>query len=548
MKKYLLLLLCIPLTSQELADVLWSKAQLSNTFHYADISKAAIDLPNNGKSFSGILKVDQPAVGIGYNVIIDSRKIYQDNHKNIPKFEIEISSLDGKVYPKNTKIIETNHLFWNIQFGVGSSKLEISSSNTLITLPFSLIHKSANCIHNGIGVFSISNDNQISNIIFEIASETCAYYKFDYVGLYSANFQLTNALPNLSNNSDKNIISIENLYKRYNLTNKSFLNSDYIDPSNVTMFGLIDSNNHYVSSCMTRLGNYPFCDQILLPSYSLAKSIAGTFSLSLLESQYGSISNLYVSDLVPECYGRKWKNVTLNNLSDMSTGQYFNSIHDFDESSVASSEVIFMFEEHKDKIKKACSAFPKKTKPGTRFVYHTSDTYILGLALNNYLKSNSNRKDYFNDVLIPFLESNNLSQTSQSVLATNDNIKQSYTGWGMFFLRSDLDGLATIIHNIKNNSSTQLTYLYDALNPNDNNSLLAIPSVNIYYNNGFWSRKFDKNIFNCSEDVWIPFMSGFGGITFAFFPNGMSYYYFSDGYEFAWESAIFSSHSIKPFC
>jgi len=548
LKKYLLLLLCIPLTSQELADVLWSKAQLSNTFHYADISKAAIDLPNNGKSFSGILKVDQPAIGIGYNVIIDSRKIYQDNHKNIPKFEIEISSLDGKVYPKNTKIIETNHLFWNIQFGVGSSKLEISSSNTLITLPFSLIHKSANCIHNGIGVFSISNDNQISNIIFEIASETCAYYKFDYVGLYSANFQFTNALPNLSNNSDKNIISIENLYKRYNLTNKSFLNSDYIDPSNVTMFGLIDSNNHYVSSCMTRLGNYPFCDQILLPSYSLAKSIAGTFSLSLLESQYGSISNLYVSDLVPECYGRKWKNVTLNNLSDMSTGQYFNSIHDFDESSVASSEVIFMFEEHKDKIKKACSAFPKKTKPGTRFVYHTSDTYILGLALNNYLKSNSNRKDYFNDVLIPFLESNNLSQTSQSVLATNDNIKQSYTGWGMFFLRSDLDGLATIIHNIKNNSSTQLTYLYDALNPNDNNSLLAIPSVNIYYNNGFWSRKFDKNIFNCSEDVWIPFMSGFGGITFAFFPNGMSYYYFSDGYEFAWESAIFSSHSIKPFC
>ena len=548
MKKYLLLLLCIPLTSQELADVLWSKAQLSNTFHYADISKAAIDLPNNGKSFSGILKVDQPAVGIGYNVLIDSRKIYQDNHKNIPKFEIEISSLDGKVYPKNTKIIETNHLFWNIQFGIGSSKLETSSSNTLITLPFSLIHKSANCIHNGIGVFSISHENQISNIMFEISSETCAYYKFDYVGLYSANFQFINTVPDLSNNIGKNIMSIENLYNRYNLTNKSFLNSDYIDPSNVTIFGLIDSNNHYVSSCMTRLGNYPFCDQILLPSYSLAKSVAGTFSLSLLESQYGSISNLYVSDLVPECYGRKWKNVTLNNLSDMSTGQYFNSTHDFDESSVASSEVIFMFEEHKDKIKKACSAFPKKTKPGTRFVYHTSDTYILGLALNNYLKSNSNRKDYFNDVLIPFLESNNLSQTSQSVLATNDNIKQSYTGWGMFFLRSDLDRLSTIIHNIKNNSSTQLTYLYDALNPNDNNSLLAIPSVNIYYNNGFWSRKFDKDIFNCSEDVWIPFMSGFGGITFAFFPNGMSYYYFSDGYEFAWESAIFSSHSIKPFC
>ncbi len=43
-------------------------------------------------------------------------------------------------------------------------------------------------------------------------------------------------------------------------------------------------------------------------------------------------------------------------------------------------------------------------------------------------------------------------------------------------------------------------------------------------------------------------MSGFGGITYALLPNGMTYYYFSDGYTFAWESAVIAANQIKPFC
>ena len=66
-----------------------------------------------------------------------------------------------------------------------------------------------------------------------------------------------------------------------------------------------------------------------------------------------------------------------------------------------------------------------------------------------------------------------------------------------------------------------------------------IVSADIFYNNGFWSRKFDGHKFGCNDDVWIPFMSGFGGITFAFFPNKMSYYYFSDEYIYSWEDAVF---------
>ena len=535
-------------------DVLWGNERLTNSYSYQEINKLTIEGLEDSKPISGILSLEKDAIGKGYTVLVDDRKIYENIHEDIPTFSLGFMSSRGKAYPSITKIIQTDHPFWNIQFGIGTSKKDKKSSNTLVVLPFSLVHKNANCVHSGLAIFAISTANIISNILFEIASETCAYYKFDLVGLYPVSFSAANItkiepidIKKLEGNPTL-VRPIEDLYSKFSLNNDSFLNSTYINLSNVSLFGVIDENNHYVSSCNTRLGEYPFCDQLLLPSYSLAKSIAGSLSLSLIENEFGPISNLMVNDLVKECDQRKWKGVSLENLSDMATGQYINATHDHDESGASSIQLIFNLLTHKEKLNKACKAFPKKTKPGRKFVYHTSDTYILGSAMNNFLKLNTPYEDYFNDFLIPFFKKNNFSQVSESVLRTDDNVNQPYTGWGMFFIREDLEHISSIMHKVMNNNSENFKFLHEALNPKTDNSLSAIPGVNIYYNNGFWSRKFDKSIFNCKEDVWVPFMSGFGGITFAFLPNGMTYYYFSDGYEYAWESAVFSSNSIKPFC
>jgi hypothetical protein len=52
----------------------------------------------------------------------------------------------------------------------------------------------------------------------------------------------------------------------------------------------------------------------------------------------------------------------------------------------------------------------------------------------------------------------------------------------------------------------------------------------------------------CDSPLWIPFMSGYGGISIAMLPNGSVYYVFSDGAHFKWADAAIESHSIKPFC
>jgi hypothetical protein len=549
LKKFFLLFLITPLASQELVDVLWGKSNLSKPYTYNQLANyieegSAIDSNFIGKISTKNLR------GKGFTILVDDYDIHEEVHQNIPEFSIEILLKDGNVIPSDTGLIKTSHPFWDMQFGNGKAYYDSSIDSTVMLMPYSLMHKNANCVHTGISIFSLDNSKKISNIIFQIASETCAYYKFDYISIYRAEYEdLSMNDISIEPNIKKEIItSFDEVYTSYQIKPKSFGDSESFKPQNMTLFGLIDGERHFRSNCTTRLGNNIFCDEVVLPSYSLAKSIAGTLSLSLLNKKYEDISQYQVASLLPQCNLKKWSNITIEHLSDMATGQYFSTNFDYDESGIKTTNFLFSADTHKKKLALACKAFPRKKKPGKVFVYHTSDTYLLGAALNNYLIKNTKDSDYFSDLLVPFLKSYNLSSISKHSLRTSDTSNTAYTGWGMYFNSSDLFKMSKLFHSIKNDNDYDLHFLNEALNPSYFNSLTAIKRANIFYNNGFWSKVFNKDLFGCDKDIWIPFMSGFGGITFAFMPNGMSYYYFSDGYVYEWEEAVIAAHKMRAFC
>ena len=43
-------------------------------------------------------------------------------------------------------------------------------------------------------------------------------------------------------------------------------------------------------------------------------------------------------------------------------------------------------------------------------------------------------------------------------------------------------------------------------------------------------------------------MLGVSGNVVALFPNGITYYYFSDNQEFTWDAALRESDKIVPLC
>jgi len=67
------------------------------------------------------------------------------------------------------------------------------------------------------------------------------------------------------------------------------------------------------------------------------------------------------------------------------------------------------------------------------------------------------------------------------------------------------------------------------------------------YQYGFWAWNAGTAL-GCKGDVWIPALSGYGGLSAALMPNGPVYYYVSDGGAFAWRKAAQASNRLHPFC
>ena len=546
---FFLLIICPGLYAQDLGKILWGESPLSSPLNFDFISSKFNDL--NTKSFSGTYSINSFPEGIGFEVLKDDQTFKNRKNdelfKQFPEFSIEISIEGKNVLIRNKNIIQTNNNYWDLSFSDGLSWYE--DKLLFISAPFSLIQKNANCVHNGVLIFSINDKYEISKSIFQISSETCAYFQFNYIAIFNSFFSIdTNIYFDERKKSTYELSSFDGIYEKYpSIVKQSFADSRSFMGDEVTAFGFFDGEEHFIGPCKTRSGNYPFCENILLPAYSLTKTISGTLGIAAYEKKYGSISNLLVRDIVPSCSDKKWKDITIENLSDMTTGHYKSTIYYGDEDSLASANFIFNDLSHEEKVNFSCNYYPKKKKPGTEFVYHTSDTYLIGASLNNLL-SDKEEDDFFDDLLVPIFDYHNFSEKIKFTRRTNDPREQPYTGWGMFLNRDDLIKLNSLLKSPKKYDFFSKDFLDEGLQQSEDRGLLAIKQSNIFYNNGFWAARFDKSIFGCKEDLMIPFMSGYGGITVVFLPNSMLYYYFSDNFTFSWYSAVYAAHNIKPLC
>jgi hypothetical protein len=466
----------------------------------------------------------------------------------LPALSLNFSIEGSKFIPDSSALRATQNFLWDIQYGVGEVWYD-DFGNIRTSFPFSLIQKNQNCVHNGIILFDMTEGGEISNMVYQIASETCGWFRFNLIG--SAEISLTNS-------SNLNAEKIQD-YKDWKastipLKALSTLGESYKDlgsvkevlSENMTVFGFYDGESHYRGGCMTRKGRYPYCSELLIPSFSLAKSIFASNAMSMLEMDFPNIKNLFISDYVPECSSKKWRSVTFENALDMATGQYKYKNY-YSEDWYLEQEGYFKNFTHKDKIKAACNFFKKQINPGIKLSYHSSDTYILGTALNQFYKENvSSEGDIYYDLLLPLWNSLELSDALNEIRRSLDNAQQPYAEMGMFMLSDDVVKIGKYFLDIRR--TVEEGIMFEALQKNANDrGLVAINNL-LYYNKGFWVKRFSGNKFGCSSDVWIPFMSGTGGITLVLLPNNTLYYYFSDGDEYEWDRAVEFANNLRPFC
>jgi len=514
-------------------------------------------------------------------VLTDENEIYQfekktrsndfsNNRKDIPILNFDFVQRGDKIIPSSRRLTLSQNKHWDYILGVGNIWQEQADKGFYrVAMPFALIEKNQNCVHNGVISFLLNKKGLTkghvkgisSDFYYQISSETCIYFKADFWGTGSvkyqpqkidskaqiiANFQREQqtALPT------KSLAMLKDKFPQLSLPKLALSSS--VKAVDMSRYGVIYRGEHYISACTTRAGNYPFCQQLVLPSYSTAKSLFGGLTMMYLVKQFPDIFNEKVTDWVQECSGTQWQGVTFSHLLNMSTGNYISSGHSIDEGE-EHSQIFFRATTHQQKINYSCQNFPHKSVPGTEFVYHTSDTYLLGTALNAYIKAKlGSGTDIFDHVLaekiwLPL----SLSDTAFSTRRTSDKYNIAFTGYGLFFIADDIAKLSLFLSKQVADSHSTSTLNSDeiARTMQKGRSMTAMRSNYdfIHYQNGFW-RQNVSNLLNCEAETWLPYMLGYGGISIVLASDELQYYYFSDSDRYIWRDAIETLNTISPIC
>ncbi len=545
---------------------LFGRAQLSAPLPMSEFTPPAAAAPPL-HAFAGRLTLSREA-------LLGAMRVHRDDYgtaqaspailQHLPEFDFEFVSSGDALIPVRRGSIASTHPQWEYVLEPGRLWTEARDGGlTRAALPFSLEERNANCLHNGVLTFLFDGGGRVSRVAYQVSSETCAYLKLDLWGVLPAKFR-----PAKIAQADEIVAAharevasrlptrpIERLAGAYPGAHPAaFGNPGEVPPGDMTAFGFVIDGVHYVGGCQTRAGPYPFCDVLDLPSYSLAKSlVAGLGSLALARDHPGVLDER-IADYVPACKAAGgWDDVRFRDALDMATGHFDSTRYDEDEKSPAMLR-FFIPEDHLAKIGFACGHFPRRAAPGTQWVYHTIDTYILGTALEAWVKKNLGAgRDFYRDVLVAKLWAPlGLSPVLRETRRTRDLAAQPFTGWGLTLHRDDIARIGQWLVApqgplIAGASPFDAGQLRVALQRDPQDRGLRAIDDSFRYARGFWAHDVSGYI-GCPQPVWVPYMAGFGGINVLLLPNGTVYYYFSDGEAFRWAGAAVEAHRIRPYC
>ena len=560
-----------PLTGNGVVSrTLLTYANLTSGSSTAPVDDSAFALPANAAmplhTFEGSLTLNNEATSGGFSEVRDDYAYTgnQDNpRKHLPEFSFEFVQNGSHLIPVAQGLSITGHQYWNYIVGPGRAWSETTDNGwSRASFPFALIQRNSNCTHNGVMTF-LFNASSVSNVRYQITQETCVYYKINMWGQLSASYSpyaVANAAIYKANHAaevgnrlpTKPITDLAVDYPSSGINTSVF--GSGVTAAHMTTYGVVFNGVNYVSGCGTRYGQYAYCGVMRSPSYSTAKSAMASMSLMRLGQKYGTgVYNLLIKDYVPEYTSSPgvWTNVTFNHTIDMATGNYRLAGYESDEGG-SYMETFFLAEPYSTKITAAFN-FPSKVAPGTFWNYHSSDTFIVGRAMQNYLNAQGGGGDIFNmlrdEVFVPLKLS---AGTMTSLRTDNSATGQAFAGYGLFWTQDDIAKVALLLNNqngvINGTQILQPDMLADSMQDDPSDRGMNTTGSPVFkYNNGFWAKEFTSTDgYTCS--FYTPFMSGYGGITVVMMPNGATYYYFSDNEEYSWSSSVDEANKLAAHC
>jgi len=504
---------------------------------------------------SGELQVDEFAMQDS----IPANTPRSESGRYFPGFKIEFFTYEEYLVPTNREIIPSTgeNSRWKLILSPGKVWSEPGDEGlSRAAFPFVMVSRTSNDAHNGLATFLFDNAN-ISQFYFQITQETATWNRNDYWGQSMLTYTpgpITNEAA-MRDQFANEIAALIPINPWSDLTSQ--IDGDLLDafngslaPDDISSTGLIMNGKIYLQPNVTRYGEFPYSHFMRHGVFSVTKSMGAAVALLRLAEKYGDeIFDYKISDYVDVTANHKgWDNVTFANALSMATG-VGDMEPDRSSSYVTADEDLDKFFEWMDMdsaAEKLAGAFEYGNYdwgPGEVVRYNSIITFVLGKAMNNFLKSKEGPdadiwKMVMEEVYLPI---NIFHSPIMRTYEPDGSLGQPIFGYGLYPTIDDTAKIAMLLQNGGRHNGEQLlspTKLAEALYKTEEQGV-SVYSFNQYgesrYLLSFWS------VAHCTDDetcFQIPYMLGYGGNFTILLPNGVTVFRYADAYNYDLESLV----------
>jgi len=297
--------------------------------------------------------------------------------------------------------------------------------------------------------------------------------------------------------------------------------------TNVLQTGLYYDGVLYRSSCNFAGGSFPYRDEIRYGVWSVTKTAMMNVAMLRLAQKYGDqLIDKKISDYIEmPNEDKEWQDVTFLDMANMASGR--GATEDDPTCYLCDYHRWYLAKSNDEKIVESLN-YPLIWKPGIKYNYRDQDAFLLGVALENYLKS----KEGQDARLIDMLKREVYEPIGIYYCAANDTVEinneQGYLRWdfGYYATFDDLVKIASLYQNkgYWNGKQILSKSLIEEILPREVKSHLGVKKeVENEYGAKYYLMNWHIEPFASQEGckLYIPNMKGHGGNLVTLMPNDL---------------------------
>ncbi len=527
----------------ELISPTWSGGTIANSAFTPDSNAAAAHGP-----FLGTLRLAETEM-LTEPATLSPQSVFGRDPKLFPGVAVSFFTDKGDLVPFTQNVIRyasdgVGRSYWDIIVQPGRVWSQPGDEGwSRAAFPFALVNSIEGETHNGLATF-LYRSGRVSNLRFQIVQQTAPFeIKANFVaaGLIAATFApvTRNHLSQLQREYESGradavpIASWDRLAAR--VRSSDLINFDGpMRASDVVLSGIDYQGTFYLKGCPSAGGQLPWCDRARFGVWSVTKALANETALLRLAEKYGpAVFSLRIADYVPEAARHGWANVRFEDAINMATGfgngstkrEPNDALDGYIDANYSRWYEARSTQEKVVALLNDGGTYP--WGPGKVTRYRDQDMFILGLAMDRFLKS----KEGPAADIWSMLEREVFAQIGIHQAPTNRTIEsdgsagQPLMAYGYYPTISDMVLIARLYQNGGRQGGRQILYgprireLLDSRNQRGFPTGEQLPGGETTYINAFWVTSYAVSA-DCR--VSYPRMIGWGGNIVALMPGGLT--------------------------